>query len=66
MFELVVTLCLLSDMTKCEEKHYQMEEGVSMMQCMTYGIQVATPQLIEASPKKFVKRWSCGAPTKSF
>lgn len=60
MIELVLTLCLLSDPSRCHEHSliYPAESGLTPYSCMMKSPPEIAKQL-EARPKEFVKRWTC-------
>jgi hypothetical protein len=61
MLSLMMTLCLLSDPSKCEQRELVFSnDSVTQIQC-TMGIagQHEMAEFIKAHPNKFIARWSC-------
>lgn len=60
MIELVLTLCLLADHSRCHERSivYSQENGLTPYSCMM-GSPPEIAKHLEAHPKEFVKRWTC-------
>jgi hypothetical protein len=59
MLELVLTLCLHADHSRCHEKTITFnEEGLTPYRCMMQSPPQIAEQL-QANPKEFVKRWTC-------
>lgn len=59
MLELIVSVCLISDPSRCREVSLAYaEESVTPMQCIM-GAQVEIAKWIEGHPEYALKRWTC-------
>jgi hypothetical protein len=59
MVELLVSVCLLSDPSRCKDVSLVFaEEGMSHMQCMM-GAQPHIARWIDNNPQWALKRWTC-------
>lgn len=59
MLELVISVCLLSDPTRCKDVSLTyFNDGASPMQCMMKS-QIEISKWAEGHPKWFAKKWSC-------
>lgn len=59
MFEIILSICLAADSSRCRDEHLTvLAENVTPFQCMFSG-QVEIVKWTEAHPKWNVHRWSC-------
>lgn len=59
MLELVISVCLFEDPTRCKDVSLSyMAEGASQRQCMMMS-PVEISKWNEANPKWFAKKWTC-------
>ena len=62
MIELLVSVCLISDPSRCKDVSLVFaEEGLSQMKCVM-GAQPEIAKWMEGNPKWALKRWTCQRP----
>jgi len=57
MLELVVTVCLMEEVTRCKDVKLTLMEGTPMQCMMSSPVEIA--KWSEGHPKWFAKKWSC-------
>lgn len=65
MLELVISVCLLSEPTRCKDVHVTTMEDMIIPYHCAMQANVEVPKYIEAHPQYFARRWQC-RPAKSF
>lgn len=63
MISLIFIVCLVSDANKCEKKEINFVETLSSMQCLLNS-QIELAKWIEEHPHYFIKKVTCGKPSK--
>lgn len=63
MIELVLSVCLVADPTRCKDVGLQYAENMTPFQCAMRA-QPEIAKWSEANPNWVVKRFKCGRPTK--
>lgn len=57
MIELVLSICLLDNASKCREEHLTFSD-LSLLTCVVGG-QAQIAAFMERHPRWYVKRWAC-------
>ena len=60
MFELMLSVCILGDPSKCMERRVPMQQPMGIMACMRHGQSMAK-RWLEAHPDLTLETWKCAA-----
>ena len=58
MIEIVLTLCLLSEPSKCRDESIPLAQEASLWNCLL-GAQIDIAKQMELRPRWGVKKWKC-------